>query len=60
MQIGSSPIKFLVLTALAFVFTLQASVVNYDIVYIRAPRFGDNENSLWPEVFHPARSRSRR
>lgn len=32
-----------------------AAVVNYDIVYVRAPRFGNNENSLWPEVFHPAR-----
>ena len=38
--------------------TLSASseaAVNYDIVYVRAPRFGDNENSLWPEIFHPAR-----
>jgi hypothetical protein len=32
-----------------------AAVVDYDIVYVRAPRFGDNENSLWPEVFHPGR-----
>lgn len=32
-----------------------AAAVSYDIVYVRAPRFGDNENSTWPEVFHPAR-----
>jgi len=31
------------------------AAVDYDIVYVRQPRFGDNENSLWPEVFHPAR-----
>jgi hypothetical protein len=34
---------------------LEAGVVDYDIVYVRAPRFGDSNNSLWPEVFHPAR-----
>jgi len=31
------------------------NVVPYDIIYARQPRFGDNTNSLWPEVFHPAR-----
>jgi len=29
--------------------------VDYDIVYVRQARFGDNVNTLWPEVFHPAR-----
>ena len=29
--------------------------VNYDIVYVRQPRFGDSVNTIWPEVFHPAR-----
>ncbi len=29
--------------------------VDYDIVYVRQPRFGDDINTLWPEVFHPAR-----
>jgi hypothetical protein len=29
--------------------------VPYDIVYVRQPRFGDHQNTLWPEVFHPAR-----
>lgn len=35
----------------------QAGVnpVDYDIVYVRQVRFGDNVNTLWPEVFHPAR-----
>ncbi|MBN8481651.1 MAG: hypothetical protein J0L88_08690 [Xanthomonadales bacterium] len=28
---------------------------DYDIVYVRQARFGDNENTTWPEVFHPAR-----
>ncbi|HEY2775055.1 MAG TPA: hypothetical protein VGK20_13490 [Candidatus Binatia bacterium] len=33
----------------------QAGVVPYDIVYVRQPRFGNSQNTLWPEVFHPAR-----
>jgi hypothetical protein len=32
-----------------------ASPVNYDVVYVRQARFGDNTNTIWPEVFHPAR-----
>ncbi len=28
---------------------------DYDIVYVRQPRFGDTTNTTWPEVFHPAR-----
>lgn len=31
-----------------------APPVNYDIVYVRQPRYGDNTNTTWPEVFHPA------
>jgi hypothetical protein len=27
----------------------------YDIVYVRQPRFGDNTNTTWPEVAHPAK-----
>ena len=30
-----------------------AKAADYDIVYVRAPRFGDNQNSNWPEVFNP-------
>jgi hypothetical protein len=32
-----------------------APAVTYDIVYVRQPRYGDNTNTIWPEVFHPAR-----
>ena len=34
---------------------IAATNVSYDIVYVRQPRFGDNTNTIWPEVFHPAR-----
>src|SRR6266542_6928034 len=32
-----------------------ANTVPFDIVYVRQPRFGDSTNTIWPEVFHPAR-----
>ncbi|MFK7958348.1 MAG: hypothetical protein AB8B96_19800 [Lysobacterales bacterium] len=35
--------------------TQQAFSRNYDIVYVRQPRFGDQVNTIWPEVFHPGR-----
>ena len=37
--------------------TIQAgtSQHDFDIVYVRQVRFGDDINTLWPEVFHPAR-----
>ncbi len=35
---------------------LAAQVVSYDLVYVRQPRFGDDTNTLWPEVFHPGRA----
>lgn len=31
-----------------------AAALNYDIVYVRQPRYGDLQNTTWPEVFHPA------
>src|SRR5262249_5179911 len=31
-----------------------AHAVSYDIVYVRQPRFGNNTNTTWPEVAHPA------
>lgn len=34
--------------------TFAGNVVNYDIVYVRQPRFGNNSNTTWPEVAHPA------
>ena len=30
--------------------------VPYDVVYVRQPRYGDLDNTIWPEVFHPARA----
>lgn len=29
--------------------------VCYDIVYVRQVRFGDFQNTIWPEIFHPGR-----
>ncbi len=31
-----------------------AAAVDYDIVYVRQPRSGDQTITRWPEVFHPA------
>src|SRR5690606_22028859 len=31
------------------------AAVSYDVVYVRQPRYGDNTNTTWPEVSHPAR-----
>ncbi len=28
---------------------------DYDVVYVRQPRFGDNTSTTWPEIYHPAR-----
>ena len=30
--------------------------IDYDIVYVRQPRYGDDVNTIWPEIFHPARA----
>ena len=48
------------LSVAAVIFSLTvaavpAAAVDYDIVYVRQPRFGDDVNTTWPEVFHPAR-----
>jgi len=58
----TSPARSLVLAArlavaLAAIWAaaLDALAVPYDIVYVRQPRFGDNTNTTWPEVFHPGR-----
>jgi len=40
--------------ALAVALAGPAAAVPYDIVYVRQPRFGDNVNTTWPEVAHPA------
>ncbi|MBL8246333.1 MAG: hypothetical protein JNL89_19200, partial [Rhodanobacteraceae bacterium] len=33
----------------------QTPQVDYDIVYVRQLRMGDQTFTWWPEVFHPAR-----
>src|SRR5262245_25895993 len=30
-----------------------ANVVNYDLVYVRAPRYGDNRNTVWLDTVRP-------
>ncbi|MCG8464696.1 MAG: hypothetical protein MI750_07585 [Xanthomonadales bacterium] len=32
---------------------IAAAAVDYDIVYVRQVRFGDETNTTWPEIFHP-------
>jgi len=34
---------------------LSSEALDYDVVYVRQVRFGNNTNTIWPEVFHPAR-----
>ncbi|MEO8670717.1 MAG: hypothetical protein ABI411_05330 [Tahibacter sp.] len=33
----------------------NAQTIDYDIAYVRQARYGDSINTIWPEVFHPAR-----
>jgi len=48
-------VAFGVITAIIIdAVTAVAGAVPYDIVYVRQPRFGDNNNTTWPEIFHPA------
>jgi hypothetical protein len=42
------------IAATALPLAVQGGTVPYDIVYVRQPRFGDNTNTTWPEIFHPA------
>jgi hypothetical protein len=39
---------------LAAGFALDAPAVDYDVVYVRQPRHGDDTYAKWPDVFHPA------
>jgi hypothetical protein len=34
---------------------LAQGAIDYDVVYVRQPRYGDFVETIWPEVFHPAR-----
>ncbi len=33
--------------------SLAQAAINYDIVYVRAPRYGDNTFTPWAEVINP-------
>jgi|CXWL01.1.fsa_nt_gi hypothetical protein len=50
-----APITRCCLALLTWLLPTVASAVTYDVVYVRQPRHGDAQNSLWPEVFHPVR-----
>lgn len=49
-----SALRSALLSAIALAAAVPADAVSYDIVYVRQPRFGDNTNTTWPEVAHPA------
>jgi hypothetical protein len=38
---------------LALPLAVLAAPVDYDIVYVRAPRHGNNQNSVWPDTVRP-------
>ena len=46
---------FLVFSLLSQDLSAGSNAVDYDVVYVRQVRFGDNTNTTWPEVFHPAK-----
>src|SRR5690606_3197266 len=50
-------LKVLLFTCLSLIisFNSQSAVVDYDIVYVKQPRFGDVVNTIWPEIAHPGR-----
>src|SRR5687767_11301760 len=41
-------------TYLLLVGKASPEAIDYDIVYVRAPRSGESERARWPEVFNPA------
>ncbi len=51
---SSFSLRLAVLLAALASSAVQAALP-YDIVYVRQPRYGDQINTTWPEVFHPAR-----
>lgn len=54
---GKRHYRFGVLSILTLLYLCPDTTfaLDYDVVYVRQPRFGNNTNTLWPEVFHPAR-----
>ena len=47
--------RAIALLALACPLAAAQTPRDYDIVYVRQARHGDDVNTIWPEVFHPAR-----
>lgn len=45
---------FLVLS-MSLLPNVSYAAVDYDIVYVKQPRLGDEQHVKWPEVFHPAK-----
>ena len=52
LNLGVAP---LILAANAPVLAAEPAQTDYDIVYVRAPRYGDEKNTRWPEVKDPIR-----
>lgn len=54
---GKSQRRFggLIVFAVLSLLTLSSEAIDYDVVYVRQVRFGNTTNTIWPEVFHPAR-----
>jgi len=48
-------VRLCALVVVAMAVPGEAAPIDYDIVYVRQPRFGDHTNTTWPEVAHPAR-----
>lgn len=48
-------IALLLILTLSPIVEAGSTAVDYDIVYVRQVRFGDDVNTTWPEVFHPAK-----
>lgn len=42
------------LAVIAMPLVAVAAPRDYDVVYVRQPRYGDTTNTTWPEVAHPA------
>jgi hypothetical protein len=50
-----APLFALVMLHDAMLQDAHAATVNYDIVYVRAPRYGDTTIADWPEVINPTK-----
>jgi Hydrazine synthase alpha subunit middle domain len=55
MRLTIDGIRSAIALAMLIAAGMADAAINYDIVYVRQPRFGDTTYAIWPEVFHPAR-----